>query len=186
LEGCRSQAAGWFFLRQIKGIDEVMKAAVYPGSFDPVTVGHIDIIKRASKIFDRVIVLVMTNTAKSTMFTEAERVDFIQKAVSCPNVEAEAYDGLLADYCREKGVYITVRGLRQTIDFEYEYQIAQVNRYLEPEIETVLLYAADGHGFISSSVAREMITRGGNLRNIVPDGIIEYIEKINNGGKNNG
>ena len=135
-----------------------MKTAVYPGSFDPVTYGHLDIIRRASRMFDTVIVAVMCNSAKTPLFTLDERVKMIRESVKdLDNVVIESFDGLLINYCKEKNIHIVVRGLRAITDFEYELQIAQTNRELSHnEVDTVFLTTNLKYSYLSSSVVKEI------------------------------
>jgi pantetheine-phosphate adenylyltransferase len=134
-----------------------MGIAIYPGSFDPVTLGHLDIIKRAAEQFDRVIVCVMFNSLKKGLFTPAERVELIQRVVAdLPNVEVDASDQLLAEYAKEKGASCIVKGLRAMSDFEEEFQMANINRKLNPKLDTVFLTASQEYTYLSSSVVKEM------------------------------
>ena len=157
-----------------------MRTVICPGSFDPVTLGHLDIITRSSKIFDKVIVLVMTNYKKqnSYSFTSDERVEMIRKCTKhLKNVEVHSYDGLLADYFKKHDVDVIVKGLRATSDFEYEFQMNLINKKINPELETMFLTASEKYTFLSSSVVREMASYGADLTGFVPYEIIEEIEK---------
>ena len=157
-----------------------MKIGIYPGSFDPMTIGHLDILSEASRLFDVVYIGVLVNTAKAPAFSAGERVEMIQKAViaaGLTNVVCEAFDGLLVDFARQKGAEFIVRGLRATSDFEYEFQIDAVNRYLEPKIKTVYFMASPEHSFLSSSNVREMAFWGGNINGLVPEAIREIISE---------
>ena len=142
-----------------------MKIAVYPGSFDPVTFGHLDIIKRASQMFDKVYVAVMCNSAKTPLFTLDERVKMIKESVKdLDNVVIESFDGLLIDYCKEKNIHTVVRGLRAITDFEYELQIAQTNRELSHgEVDTVFLTTNIKYSYLSSSVVKEVASYNGDI-----------------------
>ncbi len=162
-----------------------MKTAVCPGSFDPVTKGHLDIIKRASKLFDRVIVVVLQNTAKNSTFTVEERVHFIEESTKgIENVSVDSYDGLLMDFCRINGAVAVVKGLRAVSDFEYEFQMSLINKELNPNIETVFINTAQEYMFLSSSVVREVASFGGDVSRFVPEPISEEItEKLVKGGK---
>ena len=147
-----------------------MKIALYPGSFDPVTYGHLDIIKRASQMFDKVIVAVMCNSAKTPLFTLDERVKMITDAVKdLDNVFIESFDGLLINYCRENNIHIVIRGLRAITDFEYELQIAQTNKELSHnEVDTVFLTTNLKYSYLSSSVVKEIASYGGDISLSVP------------------
>lgn len=141
-----------------------MSTAIYPGSFDPVTLGHYDIIERSSRIFDRVIVGVLRNSAKSPLFSEEERVNMIRHvARNLPNVEVKAFDGLLVEFAREEKASVIVRGLRAVTDFEYELQMAQMNRVIAPEIDTLFLTTNLKYAYLSSSMAKEVAMYGGKL-----------------------
>lgn len=158
-----------------------MKTAVCPGSFDPVTYGHLDIIRRAAGMFDRVIVAVMTNASKRPMFTKDERVELLRRATAgMDNVEIDSFDGLLADYARQKNATVIVKGLRAMSDFEYEFQMALTNRKLNPETETAFLTTTAEHMYLSSSLVKQVAELGGDITGFVPDGIIEDIlKKVN-------
>ncbi len=143
--------------------------AICPGSFDPVTNGHLDIIARASKMFSRVIVVVMTNVAKNPCFSPDERMEMIRLATAdLPNVEVEFYDGLLADYCKMKKAGAIIKGLRAMSDFEYEFQMALTNRKLNPDTETVFLTTAAENMYLSSSMVRQIGGMGGDISDFVP------------------
>lgn len=155
-----------------------MKTAVCPGSFDPVTQGHMDIIRRAAAIFDKVIVVVMTNATKHPMFTQEERVDFLRRATAgLDNVEVDCFGGLLADYTRQKKAAVIVKGLRAMSDFEYEFQMALTNRKLNPETETTFLTTTAEHMYLSSSLVKQVAELGGDITEFVPDCIVEDILK---------
>ena len=159
-----------------------MKIAIYPGSFDPVTNGHIDIIKRAAKMFDKVIVLVSYNARKNGgTFTPPQRVDFIKRCVDIPNVVVDSYQGLLADYVKIAGASAIVKGLRAVSDFEVEFQQALINRQLAPEVDTVFLVSSIENMYLSSSAVKEICLLGGEIGNFVPaeiaDDIIKKISK---------
>ncbi len=147
-----------------------MNAAIYPGSFDPMTLGHFDVIKRASKMFDRLIVSVLDNKAKNALFSVEERVSILKEAVKdLPNVEVDSFNGLLVDYARRKDIHISVRGLRATTDFEYELQIAQTNRLLSKGIlDTVFLTTSLEYAYLSSSGVKEIAAFGGDISPCVP------------------
>lgn len=153
-----------------------MTTAVCPGSFDPVTLGHIDIIKRASTLFDKVIVVVMVNPAKTPTFTAEERADFIKRSTKdLNNIEIDTYSGLLADYTRIKKATAVVKGLRVMSDFEYEFQMALTNSSLAPETETIFLPASIDCMFLSSSIVREVASRGRDISKFVPECIAQDI-----------
>lgn len=159
-----------------------MKLAVCPGSFDPVTLGHLDIITRASKLFDQVIVVVMSNVAKSPLFTQLERMELLRKAIAeagITNVSVDCYDGLLADYVKMRQATAIVKGLRAVSDFEYEFQMALTNRKLYPEAETVFLTTAAENLYLSSSLVKQVARLDGDISDFVPACILpEIIEKL--------
>ncbi len=144
--------------------------AVYPGSFDPLTNGHVDIITRGARIFDRIIVAVLVNAEKSPLFTMAERVE-IARAVftDFPNVEIDTFEGLLVDYVERRGAQVIVRGLRAVSDFEFEFQMALMNRRLNGKIETVFMMPAEQYSYISSRLIKEVFSLGGRVHGLVPD-----------------
>lgn len=153
-----------------------MKLAVCPGSFDPVTIGHLDIIRRAAGLADKVLVVVMTNAVKNPMFSMEERVDMLRRVtVDLPNVEVDAYDGLLADYTREKGADAIVKGLRAVSDFEYEFQMALTNRRLNPQAETVFLTTNADLMFLSSSLVKQVASYGGDISEFVPAEVLDFV-----------
>ncbi len=156
------------------------RIAVYPGSFDPITNGHLDIIKRAAKMFDKVIVLVSYNARKhGGTFTPQERVEFIKRCVNLPNVVVESYQGLLADYVTIAGASAIVKGLRAVSDFEVEFQQALINRQLAPEVDTVFLVSSIENMYLSSSAVKEICLLGGEISNFVPPEIAnDIIKKI--------
>ena len=154
--------------------------AVCPGSFDPVTVGHLDIIERASKLFDRVIVVVMSNDSKVPVFTAAERMEFIRQAVlerGLCNIEVDASDMLLADYVRQTGAGAIVKGLRAVSDFEYEFQMALINKKLNPCADTVFLTTSAENMYLSSSIVKLLASRGADISGFVPASIHDYIKQ---------
>lgn len=153
-----------------------MRLAIYPGSFDPVTLGHVDIIRRASAVFDRLIVAVMHNQNKKPMFSPEERIALIRRTIGdLPNVEIAAFDGLLADYARKEGACAIVKGLRAVSDFEYEFQMALANRKLNPELDTVFLMTSAEYMYLSSSVVKDIAMHGGSIAGFVPAEIEEDI-----------
>ncbi|MFA5626328.1 MAG: pantetheine-phosphate adenylyltransferase [Thiohalomonadaceae bacterium] len=138
--------------------------ALYPGTFDPITNGHTDIIERAARLFDKVIVAIAASAKKQPTFSLAERIDLAQAVLSeLPNVEVCGFDTLLADYAQQRGAQVILRGLRAVADFEYEFQLASMNRRLAPEVETMFLTPAEGYVFISSSLVKEVAALGGNV-----------------------
>ena len=153
-------------------------SAIYPGTFDPLTLGHVDLIQRAAAIFERVIVAVVMNSRKQTTFTVEERVAMARESLGdLPNVTVEPFDGLLVDYVRQRGVHVLLRGVRAFSDFEYEFQMALTNRKLAPEIETLFLMPKETYSYISSSTVREIVERGGDISEFVPEPVQQYIEK---------
>lgn len=162
-----------------------MSTAICPGSFDPITLGHLNIIRRASQIFDNVIVCVMHNAMKpSPMFTLEEKLDMTRRVVArFPNVKVDSSDELLAEYARRYEGVVIVKGLRAASDFEYEFQMNLVNKKINPSLETMFLTAGEKYTFLSSSVVREMAMYGANLSGLVPDEIIEDIEKKAKAGR---
>ncbi len=165
-----------------------MRIAVYPGSFDPVTLGHVSVIRRAARLFDRVLVCAMRNSEKNNLFSLDERVELLRRVLKdIPNVEVEAYTGLLTDYCRERGADVIVKGLRSGADFSSEMQMAWINRTLNPEVETMFLAAEKEHLNISSTVVKELANYGVNLIGWVPDEIVnDVMEKSERGRKRHG
>ncbi len=156
-----------------------MKIAIYPGSFDPITLGHLDIIRRAALCFDKVFVCVMDNCdKKSHMFPAEKRLEMLRRSVEeLPNVEAELYRGLLADYAREKGGHVIVKGLRNATDFDLEYQMAAINRGIWAELETVFLPASVEYQHFSSTMVREMIRYRQPLEKYVPRAVAEELKQ---------
>ena len=153
-----------------------MRTAVYPGSFDPITLGHLNIIRRAAAVFDELIVCVMINSGKTPLFTHDERVALIRKTVEkYPNVRSEASDELLVKYMKRANAKVIIKGLRAVSDYERELQIALVNRELDPSIETLLMPSSEKYAYLSSSVAKEMAKYGADLRSFVPKEIIEDV-----------
>jgi pantetheine-phosphate adenylyltransferase len=148
------------------------KLAIYPGSFDPVTNGHLDLIERASKLFGRVVVTVARNAEKAPMFTLQERVEMLHEVTQpFPNVEVDTFDGLLVEYARKLGARVLVRGIRAVSDYEYELQMALMNRRLEPQLETVFMLPAVEYSYLSSHLVRELAVLGGSLTGLVPPAV---------------
>jgi len=161
-----------------------MTVAVYPGSFDPITNGHLDVIKRSKKLFDRLFVSVVCNYSKKSLFTKEERVDIIKTVLMdnglTDNVIIEGFEGLLINYVKEKHANVIVRGLRAVTDFEYEFAISQMNRHLNSEIDTVFLMANEQYSFISSNMIKEVAMLGGDISSqIHPYVLIKLKEKFN-------
>ena len=159
-----------------------MKIAVYPGSFDPVTLGHYDIIERTSKIFDKVILGVLNNRAESPLFSAEERVNMLKEVtVSLTNVEVQSFEGLLIDFVRQNGAAIIVRGLRAITDFEYELQLAQTNRVIAPEVDTIFLTTNLKYSYLSSSIVKEIAEYDGEisefLHPVIADRVREKLEE---------
>lgn len=156
--------------------------AVYPGSFDPVTNGHLDIISRGAKVFDKVIVAVLHNRNKVPLFSVEERLELLRCATKdFPNVEVDHFNGLLVDYIREKKAQTIIRGLRAVSDFEYEMQAASINRKLDPSVETFFMMTNNQYSYLSSSIVKEVAKFGGNVSDIVPPEVaIALQEKFQN------
>jgi pantetheine-phosphate adenylyltransferase len=158
--------------------------AVYPGSFDPITNGHVDIIRRALTLFDRVIVAVAENIRKAPLFSLAEREAMIRASIDGdPRVEVDSFQGLLVDYARRRGSRVLVRGLRAIADFEYEFQFAHMNRHLASDVETLFLMTSEESFYVSSSLVKEVAAVGGDLTRIVPPAVLEALQKKFQTGK---
>lgn len=155
-----------------------MSKAIYPGSFDPVTLGHLDVIKRAAESFDEVIVGVLKNSAKNPLFTVDERVEMLREVCAdISNVRVEYFDGFTVDFAKKCGAKVIVRGLRAITDFEYEIQLAQTNRVLNPEVDTLFLTTRVDYSYLSSSIVREVASLGGDIKQFVPEQIVDRIYK---------
>ena len=152
-----------------------MKIALCPGSFDPVTLGHIDIIERTAELFDKVIVLVMSNSAKHSLFSIDERVELLKRCIKNSNVEVDTYNGLLVDYAKKVDAVAIVKGLRAVSDFDYEFQQALTNKSLLPQIETVFLAAKGANMFLSSSMVKEVCRLDGDISRFVPKEILNDV-----------
>ncbi|HEV3123845.1 MAG TPA: pantetheine-phosphate adenylyltransferase [Candidatus Dormibacteraeota bacterium] len=160
------------------------RTAVYPGSFDPITLGHLDVLERAALMFDRVIVAVLENPAKEPLFGAAERVDLIRKVVDDkPHIEVDTFNGLTVDYAMHVGATAIVRGLRAISDFENEFQMALMNRRLAPQVHTVFLMTAFSNVFVSSSLIKEVCRYGGNIDDFVPPLVAEAMKQRLHGGR---
>lgn len=158
-----------------------MKIAIYPGSFDPMTFGHLDIIERSSKMVDKLYVSVLINSAKNPLFSIDERVSMIKEMTShLSNVEVTAFGGLLVDYAKEMDASIIVRGLRAVTDFEYELQIAQTNRIVNPDVDTIFLTTSLEYSYLSSTIVKEVASYAGDISQFVPEKIAEAVyNKLN-------
>lgn len=157
-----------------------MRIAIYPGSFDPITKGHLDVLKRAAGIFDKVIISVLVNNSKKSFLPIEDRLRLIQESCQdIDNVEVDSFDGLTIDYAKKKGANVLIRGLRAVSDFEYEMQLSQTNHALNPDINTVFLITKPKYNFISSSTVKEIASMGGDISKFVPPPVAEYLkEKI--------
>jgi pantetheine-phosphate adenylyltransferase len=154
------------------------RTAIYPGSFDPLTNGHLAIIQRGLKVFDRLVVAVANNPEKRPLFTAAERKAMISDAVGDDaRVEVDSFDSLLVDYVRRKGIHTVLRGLRAVSDFEYEFQIANMNRHLLPDLETVFVMTGEDYFFVSARLVREVATFGGDVSAFVPPNVLEALRR---------
>ena len=159
------------------------KTAVYPGSFDPITKGHLDVLKKASKMFDRVIIAVLNNDAKKGFLPTEDRIALIEEALKemeLHNVEVDSFDGLTIEYAKHVGSDILIRGLRAVSDFEYEMQLSQTNSALAPSLTTVFLITKPKYNFISSSTVKEIAKYGGDISKFVPESVVKYFNKLNN------
>ena len=155
--------------------------ALYPGSFDPLTLGHLDLIERGAQLFDRVVVAVLQNPSKNPCFSVDQRLEQIRAATAhLPNVEAAAFDGLTVAFAARCGTGVILRGLRALSDFEYELQIAHTNKSLAPQLETLFMATATTHSFLSSSVVKEVARFGGSVRHMVPTGVAEDLARLFN------
>jgi pantetheine-phosphate adenylyltransferase len=159
-----------------------MKLAVYPGSFDPLTNGHVDIIERGTRLFDKIVVAILVNVEKSPLFSMQERVDIVREVFKGrPNVEVDTFDGLLVDYVSKRDADVIVRGLRALSDFETEFQMALMNRRLNPGIETVFMMPAEQYTYISSRLIKEVFSLGGQVSGLVPDIVVRRLKEKQRG-----
>ncbi len=155
-----------------------MRTVIYPGSFDPLTNGHLDLIQRAAKLFDRVIVAVARNDGKSPLFSLAQRLELVAHAIEhLPNVSADSFDGLLVDYVEQREGHAVIRGLRAVSDFEFEFQLALMNRKLNERIETIFMMPKDTYTFLSSRIVKEIARLGGDVRAFVPEPVEGALKK---------
>lgn len=154
-----------------------MTKAVYPGSFDPFTNGHLDIIKRSAKIFDKLVVAVGDNPAKQSLFSKEERLKMIKETLrTLKNVDIDAFDGLLVDYAKKKSAQVVIRGIRTVSDFEYEYQMALTNKALSSEIETMFMVTSKEYAFVSAKLIKEAASLGGDISGFVPPEVVKYVK----------
>lgn len=156
-----------------------MTTAIYPGSFDPLTFGHVDVIERSSRLFDNVIVAILTNVQKTALFTVDERIEIMREILKprFSNVEVDVFDGLLVDYAKQKKAQVIVRGIRAVTDYEYEFQMALMNRRLAPEIETVFMMPAENYSYLSSRLVKEIAELGGSVNGLVPDTVEKRLRR---------
>lgn len=155
------------------------RLAIYPGSFDPPTLGHLDVIERASKLFDKIIVAVGRNASKDPLIPIEDRIEALRQSVThLQNVEVDAFSGMLVEFARQVEASFIVRGLRATADFEYEFQMAMVNRRLQPEIDTIFLMTRWEYSYLSSSIVREVALLGGDYKGLVPGPVAEILESV--------
>ena len=156
-----------------------MTTAIYPGSFDPLTYGHIDVIERSARLFDRVIVSILTNAQKAPFFSVDERTEIMAEILKprFPNVEVDVFHGLLVDYATQKSAQVIVRGIRAVTDFEYEFQMALMNRRLKPEIETVFMMPAEKYSYLSSRLVKEIAELGGSVAGLVPETVEKRLKQ---------
>jgi pantetheine-phosphate adenylyltransferase len=153
-----------------------MPAAIYPGSFDPFTNGHLSLIHRGLQMFDHIIVALLVNPKKQPLFTVDERRTMIQEAISDSRIEIDSFEGLLVDYANKRGVKVVLRGLRAVSDFEYEFQLANMNRKLSPQIETVFMMTGEDYFYVSSNLVREVASLGGDVQGLVPPNVLKHLE----------
>ena len=155
-----------------------MRLAIYPGSFDPITNGHIDFIARAASLFDEIIVAAATNDSKQTLFSMEERLELLRQVTArFKNVQVDCFEGLLVEFARQKGAAAVVRGLRAISDFEFEFQMALMNRKLEPTVETVFLTPREEYTYVSSRIVKEIARLGGKVDSLVPEPVVEALKR---------
>ena len=161
-----------------------MTIAIYPGSFDPVTNGHINLVHRGLRMFDKMVVAVANNSGKKPLFDIDERMKLLRECLAAEaRVEVVSFEGLLVNYAKSRGIYVVLRGLRPVSDFEYEFQMANMNRKLSPEIETIFMMTGEEHFYISSSFVREVARLGGSVRELVPEPVYKKLgERFGNAG----
>jgi pantetheine-phosphate adenylyltransferase len=160
------------------------RVAVYPGTFDPITNGHVDIVRRARALFDRVVVAVAENVRKAPLFTLAERTEMIRASVGeDPRIEVDSFSGLLVNYARARKARAVIRGLRAIADFEYEFQFAHMNRHLAPDVETIFLMTSEESFYVSSSLVKEVATMGGDITRIAPAAVVAALKRKLEDGK---
>lgn len=158
------------------------RTAIYPGSFDPITKGHLDVLERASKMFDRVIIAVLKNSSKKSFLPVEDRVKLIKESIKeLTNVEVDSFEGLTIEYAQSKGAHFLIRGLRAVSDFEYELQLCQTNSAIAPDIDTVFLTTKPKYNFISSSIVKELSYFGTDVSKFVPKSVVEYLQKQKKG-----
>ncbi len=158
------------------------RTAIYPGSFDPITKGHLDVLERASKMFDRVIIAVLKNSSKKSFLPVSDRVQLIKDSIEgLDNVEVDSFEGLTIEYAQSKGAHFLIRGLRAVSDFEYELQLCQTNSAIAPDIDTVFLTTKPKYNFISSSIVKELSDFGTDVSKFVPKSVVEYLQKQKKG-----
>lgn len=151
--------------------------AIYPGSFDPITNGHLDLIERGSRLVDRLVVAILRNEKKQPLFSAEDRAAMLRDAVAdLPSVEVDSFDGLLVDYAARRGAGVILRGIRAISDYEYEWQMALMNRRLRPDIETIFLMAGEAHSFISSQMVKEVVRLGGDISDLVPPRVAQRLK----------
>jgi pantetheine-phosphate adenylyltransferase len=152
--------------------------AIYPGSFDPITNGHLDIISRGLEVFDQVIIAVARNSEKSSLFSIDERITMIEETVGDnPKVKVDSFDGLLVDYAEKMGARVILRGLRAVSDFEYEFQLAQMNHTVKPNVETLFMMTSAAYGYLSSSIVKEVASHNGNIEDFVPPAVKAILDR---------
>lgn len=156
-------------------MEVIMKVAVYPGSFDPITIGHLDILQRALDIFDKVIVLIAVNPSKHSRFSPEERKAMIEEAINSDKVVVDTYDGLTVEYAKKHGAKHLIRGLRAVTDFEYEFQLAAANDYIDDNIDTIFLMSKTNKSFINSSMVMELYQQGVDVSNLVPESVLKRL-----------